>query len=388
MSRLAPRRVLYVAWAPFFSGAERALVSLVTNLDPSRYCPVVAVGTHGQLEAELKGRGIRTLHIPIVYSSFRTMPGWLGSVGRFIVSALREGVAIVHSNDVPSFQPAGYAARLLRLPIVSHVRFPDSRAGFEWFLKPGFDRALFVSKSLRDSCVEEVPELFEERGEVVHDCARMPDLPDEGGVAALRRELGLPVEGRIVALTGQVSEIKGIWDFLDAARILLARGEQVLFVVLGDDLKGKGALRRQAQELAAQKRLDKRVHFLGFRPDAPRLIPAFDVIAVPSHVEPFGLAALEAMAVSRPVVASDTGGLREIVADGVTGTLVPARDAGQLADAIEVFLSDPARAAAFGRAGRSRAVELFSESAHAARVQGVYDRLITAAGSPSHVALP
>src|SRR4051812_380857 len=119
-----PRTVLFCAWAPFYSGAERALVVLAENLDPARYRPVVVLGTDAELAAELRARKIPTVHQPIVYRGLRTLPLWLHCVSRFAAIARRERAAIVHSNDVPSFQPAGYAARLLRLPAVTHVRFP------------------------------------------------------------------------------------------------------------------------------------------------------------------------------------------------------------------------------------------------------------------------
>jgi glycosyltransferase involved in cell wall biosynthesis len=284
-------------------------------------------------------------------------------------------VRIVHANDVPSFQPAGYAARMLGLPAITHVRFPDSKAGYGWFLKPGFRRALFVSGALRDDAIREAPELFGERSEVAHDGVRLPELPDAGGRRRLRQELGLPSEGLVVAITGQVSEIKGIWEFIDAVGRLVAGGVDATFAVLGDDLKGKGETRRRAEQLVAECGLASRVRFLGFKPDAPRLIPAFDLVAVPSHVEPLGNATLEAMASAVPVVGSRVGGIPEMIVDGVTGLLVPSRDATALAGAIGSLLAEPARLRAMGQAGRERAAEAFSPQAHARQVQAVYDRL-------------
>ena len=348
---------------------------LLENLDPARYRPVVALGTRGELETELRARGIATLHVPVVYSGLRTVIPWTASVGVLWRLCRRERVRLVHANDAPSFQPAGYAARLLRLPAVTHVRFPDSQKGFGWFLKPGFDRALFVSAALRDAALVEAPALFENRSDVVHDGVRLLDLPDAAGREALRQELELPRDGPIVAITGQVSEIKGIWEFIEAAGLLVTRGVPATFAVLGDDLKGGGALRRQAERAAAEKGLGSRVRFLGFRPDAPRLLPAFDIIAVPSHIEPLGNATLEAMAAGLPVVGSRVGGIPEMIVDGETGLLVPPRNAGALAHALQTLACDPSRARALGEAGRVRAREAFSPEAHAGRVQDIYDRV-------------
>lgn len=371
-----PRTVLYTAWAPFFSGAERALVILLENLDPRRYRPVVALGTGGELERELSARGIRTVHVPVVYTGVRTALPWMQTVWQLRSICRREEVSLVHANDVPSFQPAGYIARWLRLPALTHVRFPDSAAGYGWFLKPGFQRALFVSAALRDAAVAEAPGLFGDCSDVVHDGVRLPDLPSPDERRRLREELALPVEGTVVAITGQVSEIKGIWEFIDAVEILARRGVPATFAVLGDDLKGQGATRVRAQQVVAEKGLSDRVHFLGFRPDAPRLIPAFDVITVPSHVEPLGNATLEAMASGVPVVGSRVGGIPEMIVEGETGLLVPSHNASALADAVESIVRDPTRARAMGQAGRRRAGQAFSVGAHAERVQGIYDAVL------------
>jgi glycosyltransferase involved in cell wall biosynthesis len=376
MSGAAPVTVLFVAWAPFFSGAERALMVLLEHLDPTRFRSIVALGTRGQLGVELRARGIATAHAPIAYSGVRSAPSWLWSVGRLVQLARKERARVIHANDVPSFQPGGYAARLLGLPALTHVRFPDTRAGFAWFLKPGFDRALFVSAALRDAALGEAPGLFERKSDVVYDGVRIPDLPDEAARRALRAELGLPHDRVLVAFTGQVSEIKGIWEFIDAAGILAARNVPATFVVLGDDLKGKGALRERAEALVAQRGLADRVRFLGFRADAPRLIPCFDIVTVPSHIEPLGNATLEAMAAGRPVVGSRVGGIPEMIVDGVTGTLVPPRDATALAAAVEALVHDAGRRRALGEAGRRRAAECFGAEAHARRVQAVYERLL------------
>ena len=82
------------------------------------------------------------------------------SVWGVMRTARRIGASLIHANDVPSFQPGGYAARLLRIPAVTHVRFPDTNAGFSWFLRPGIDRALFVSESLRGDATAACPTLF------------------------------------------------------------------------------------------------------------------------------------------------------------------------------------------------------------------------------------
>jgi len=135
----SPRAVLYLAWAPFFSGAERALLLTVQNLDPARYRMHVILGTSGDTLAAFRAAGVSCEVASIARRDRRHPLRWAASVGRVVRIARRVRAALIHSNDAHSYQPGGYAARLLRLPAVTHVRLPDTATGFAWFpsLVPG-----------------------------------------------------------------------------------------------------------------------------------------------------------------------------------------------------------------------------------------------------------
>jgi len=266
------------------------------------------------------------------------------------------------------------------IPVITHVRFPAGAAGYQWFLRPGFSRALFVSQALLNQAVDEAPALFARKSEVLHDGVEaQPTWTVEDSIRA-RQELGLPENRPLIALAGQIAEVKGIWDFVEAARILSSRDTESLFVVVGDDLKAGGQVRREMEARVAGLGLSGRFRFLGFRTDVPRIVQAFDVIAVPSHIEPLGNATLEAMAAGRPVVGSRVGGIPEMVVDGETGVLVPPQNPAALADAIAPLVRDPALRMRMGAAARQRAATNFSIESHGGRLQHIYDAVC---GSPA-----
>ena len=371
----ARRRVLYLAWAPFFSGAERALLMTLRSLDLDQYEPYVLAGTHGDFAAQLCAFNIRCDIVPITPLD-RAKPFSSGlSVARVAAAALRFGPAIIHTNDLPSYQPGGYAARLLGIPIVTHLRFPDTRNGYRWFLRPAFSLAIFISESFKNDALREAPEVFADRATVVYDAVERPRMWDAAERAARRQELDLPLDRPVVAMTGQVAEVKGIWEFVEAADRL--RHTNAVFAVLGDDLRTDGAVRREMEAKVAALGLRDRFRFLGFRRDASELVQAFDIVAAPSHVEPFGLASLEAMAAGRPVVASRVGGIPEIVRDDLDGILVPSKDPKSLADGISRLLDDPRQRAAMGERGRRRAEEEFGMRGHAEAMHRVYEQVLT-----------
>ena len=375
------RRVLYLAWAPFFSGAERALLLTLRSLDATRYEPYVLAGTDGEFAAQVRAMGLPCEIAELRPVDVRHPVASARSVASVIRAASRARASIIHANEVPSFQPGGYAARVLGLPSLTHVRFFDRAEGYRWFLRSHFRRALFVSNDLRTSALQEAPDLFEGRSDVVYDAVEPQPVWSDEDRARSRAALGLPLERTIVAITGQIAEIKGIWDFIEAARILASRGTEPYFVVLGDDLKNGGATRKAMQERVSALGLDDRFKFLGFRTDAPRIVQTFDIIAVPSHVEPLGNATLEAMAAGRPVVGSRVGGIPEMIVDGDTGTLVPPRSPAAFADAVAAIVLDAGIRRRMSDAARRRSIEQFSLQAHGRRLQAHYDALQSSGAS-------
>jgi glycosyltransferase involved in cell wall biosynthesis len=369
------RRVLFLAWAPFFSGAERALLMTLRALDGSEYEPYVIAGTDGEFAAAVRALGVDCEVTALSPLEARRPFAGAFSVAKIVAAARRCGAALVHANDMPSYQPGGYAARLLGIPAITHLRFPDTQDGYRWFLRPDFARAIFISEAFKADAIREAPGVFDDRAAVLYDAVELPTLWTVAERQAERSRLGLPADRPVVALAGQVAEVKGIWEFVDAADRL--RDTDAVFAVLGDDLKTGGAVRAEMEGRVRDRGLADRFVFLGFRKDAPQVVQAFDIVAVPSHVEPFGLSSLEAMAAARPVVASRVGGIPEVVADGRTGWLVPPREPRALAGAIRTLLLDPRQQAAFGAEGRKRADTVFSPLVHRRGLSHLYEQVTT-----------
>ena len=185
--------------------------------------------------------------------------------------------------------------------------------------------------------------------------------------AEARRSLGLPAEMPLVGIVGRLVPIKNHVLFLDAARRVLERIPAATFVIAGD-----GEL-HQMLELEAES-LGDRVRFLGWVRDLPALYAALDVVALTSLNEGTPVALIEAAAAGRPVVATDVGGVSEVVEDG--GYLVPSSDGQALADAIESLLGDPEVRDRMGAAGRERVGGRYSAERMGSVMAGLYVELL------------
>jgi glycosyltransferase involved in cell wall biosynthesis len=126
--------------------------------------------------------------------------------------------------------------------------------------------------------------------------------------------------------------------------------------------------------------LNDKIIFTGFRSDIPRLMNAMDIIVhASSEPEPFGLVAIEGMAVGKPVVATAAGGILDIIQEGVNGMLVPCKDSISMAKAILELTSNKTKAKRMGSESRRRIAEKFTIENQAAAVEELYDSLLNSA---------
>lgn len=206
------------------------------------------------------------------------------------------------------------------------------------------------------------------KGRVVHngiDMTRFANLEDP---VAVRRRLGL--EGALVV--GMVSTFRPWKDqatLIRAAALILQRRKDVVFLFVGE-----GETRAACQALVAPELMHS-IRFLGGTAEGlEALVNVFDVGVLATFTEGFPNAVMEYMALGKPVVATDGGGTRELLLDGETGSLVPARDPQVLADRLLLLLDDPALRERQGSAGRQRVLAEFSLERMVARQLALYER--------------
>jgi glycosyltransferase involved in cell wall biosynthesis len=296
----------------------------------------------------------------------------------------REHVAVVHVNEILDIY-AGIAARAARVPVVWHIRADMSswpsplRALLPRVVNALSAQIVAVSASVRE-------EVFRRNGvatskvRVIHDPGPDPtDFHPAVDGSAVRLELGVPDDACLVVLVSKLVEPKGHEVLLRAAPQVLRSFPNTRFAIVGGDVDGvhhrryADRLRRLPEELG----IGSVITFTGFRSDIPQIMAAADIVVhCATHPDPFPGVVLQAMAVGKPVIASDIGGPREQIDDGVTGVLVPMGDAEALSGAISALLKDPDKRASLGRAAVCRVTSDFTSESFYRQLSHVYGQLI------------
>jgi glycosyltransferase involved in cell wall biosynthesis len=208
---------------------------------------------------------------------------------------------------------------------------------------------------------------------VRHNSVTAPARSDGAETAALRARLGIDDEERVILAVGRLSFEKGHADLVNALGRLrrLAPDLKFKLVVVGD-----GPERPRVEEAARADDISDRVVFAGHARDVRPFYALADALALPSHSEGSPNVLLEAMAAGVPVAATRVGGVPEIAEDGESALLVPARDPGAMAAALERLLADSALASRLAESARERALTHFSPEAYARALVEFYDELV------------
>lgn len=200
-----------------------------------------------------------------------------------------------------------------------------------------------------------------------------PELDGSG----VRAELSIPDDAVVLASVSRLFHWKGQRELLKAFALVERQFSNAVLLIVGADAPHEGAsFSAELQGLARELGVSEKVRFTGARSDVPAVMAACDVFTMPSFEEPFGLVFVEAMAMGKPVVAIDNGGTPEVVAHGQTGLLAPPWDVDTIADHILRLLRDRELRLELGRAGRKRALSMFSAERMARDAERAYQRVL------------
>jgi glycosyltransferase involved in cell wall biosynthesis len=361
-------------------GTERRLLAVLAGLDPARFeSLLVCIEGLGELAAEARSLGVE----PVV----------LGRARRYDpISILRlarllriERVQVVHGWLSLANWYACLAGTLARVPVriategATVVTRDERRMRRDARINRAFAplAGAFVANSESVATSLRRRGIPDEKIEVIPNGVADPAPLGEDEQARLRAELGAGRGTRLIGMTARLDEsFKDHETLLRSVQALVAEARSVEAVIVGD-----GPARASLERLVADLGIADRVTFTGFRPDAARLVGAFDVSVLLTYSEGFSNAVLESMVAGVPLLTTDIPPNREALDNGVEGLLVPIGDGDATTAALRTLLDDGDLAARLAAAAKRRARARFSLEAQAARIMGLYEDLLVSKGA-------
>lgn len=380
-----PVRVLHVVTRMNVGGASRHLLSLLPLLPDRGFEPLLVHGTVEPEEGELPLEDLRAARLPSLRRPFNpaTDVRAYAELSRLV---RRYRPRVVHTHMAKAGTLGRTAARRRRVPAIVHTFHGHVLEGYfsaavsrlfvatERSVARRTDALVAVSGAVRDDLLRLGIGDAQRWRVIPYGFDLEPLLAGRLDRTIARRSLGLPPAGPAVGIVGRLVPIKNHALFMDAARRVLERRADVTFVVAGD-----GELRTTLED-EARRTLGDRARFTGWVASLPALYAALDVVVLTSLNEGTPVALIEAAAAGLPVVATDVGGVADVVVDGETGFLVPSGDSSALAARIGDVIEDPALARKIGEEGRRRVRSAFSPDVMADRIADLYLEILQAKG--------
>jgi glycosyltransferase involved in cell wall biosynthesis len=349
-------------------GAQESLYSLVTRMDRDRYDVSIVSLSPGSAVRKLQRAGFDVLVID--------EPDDAIAVAALAVHLSEVRPDVLHNHMFRAETVGTRAAIALgeighRRPYVvstihsSRIRSDEDRRHLR-DLTPHMDQLIAVSKAIEHKLVDE--ERVQAPVRLIYNGVDLSRYDHQEPCCTLLEEYGMEPGSKLVGVVARLEPEKGHPTLLEAWPAVLRAVPDAYLLIVGEGSR-REALEAQAREL----KIAHRVVFTGRRDDVPAVTAALDVAVLPSYREAQGLSILEAMALSRPVVASNVGGIPEMITDGETGLLVPPHDAKALAAAISMLLQDHPYADTIGRAGHDLVHDRFCIELMVGAIQSIYD---------------
>ncbi len=360
-----PIHVAYLLNSSQLGGANRSMLTLWNGLGDMTVKPLIFCPSSGPMISLIENVGL-PYHI---YHYFQ--PSWKQPIKSYIQRHLwtrtfrSNNISLIHANDLFNGRSVILASYSLEIPLLCHVRFPPTEEYCFWAFKnlPKPDGFIFNSKALQ----AQIGPFLQEA------CPKSLQWVVYNGVdlAALKVDVSSQNTKPRVGIIANLQQVKGHEDFIHMASILLRRGHEVVFDIVGGDIHQSGR-EEKLKRLVYDLGITESMFFHGNVKEVYTTIQQLDIVVCASHVEPFGRCVIEAMACGKPVVATHVGGIPEIIINNENGLLVSPQEPEGLANAVELLLDSHEMRKQMGVAGRERVEKTFSMETHVGAIMDIY----------------
>jgi len=316
--------ILYIDSNEFIGGGQVSLKELIRLLDRKNFNPIAVLPEKSLLACELKKLNItiELLNLPS-FKAFNVL-----SIFHLIRIIKKNKIDLIHANTSRAMLYAIISTKFCHRPTIWHVRVADrDNPLYDFMLYKSADRVITVSHAVKNR----FGRFNQNKTTVIYNGVDIDIFTQKNKSGQFRKESGLSDSDFLIGVIGRISPEKGLEYLIQAIPEMSAIIPSLKVVVVG---AGEPDYVSRIKTLSNELRLDKDIIFTGFRPDIPAIINDIDLICLPSTTEGFNRTIMEAMAVGKPVIATEVGGNKEIIKSGTTGILIPPSNSKAISEAV------------------------------------------------------
>lgn len=371
--------ILYVIDNMEYGGGERVFTEIIYGINRNQYKAYVACNPGGEFLGKLAEIGT---HFRTVNMRNRVNPY---AVLRLAQIIRKEKIHIIHSQGARADFFARIASRMQKSKprVVNTIAMPVE--GFD--VNPlrknvyrFFDRLtecyvetfIVVSDVLKKNLIERHGRSTQKIVKI-YNGVELSQYHLDAEYDKLRKDWGIPQNVPFIGAIGRIVWQKGFKYLIQAIPDIVRNVSDVKFLFVGD-----GPLKKELEDLSEKLNIKEKIIFTGFRSDIKEILSAVDLLVIPSLLEGFPMVTLEAMAMAKPIIATNINGITEQITDGVNGILVPPKDPAALAKSVIRVLNDRDYARSLGLLAREKVEQEFSVEKMVAETEKVYLSLLKA----------
>lgn len=368
-----PIKVLFCIETISSGGVEQTRLTLARHLPKSEFeIKIICTNASGPIADGLKKEGVELFVIGSMKGPF----DW--NTHKQVQQVIKEyRPDIIHGGVFEGNSMAAISGFLKRVPVIilEETSDPQNRSGrANWLLRQYVrlaDKIIAISPDVKHYLTSKA-KISPENVRMINNGVTIPKYPTQKRISMKRTDLGLAKSDVVVGFVGRLfNDHKRVTDLLEAVALLADPRIKVLIVGDGRD---KGLVVEKLNSLG----LLEKVIMAGYQNETTLYYSMMDIFCVPSAREGFGLVAAEAMLHHLPVIASEVGGLKNVVVDGETGYLVPPKDPIAIASKINELILDAEKRTQMGEMGYRRSMENYTADQYCKNIQNLYLELFGA----------
>lgn len=381
-------KILYIYTHTAFGGGETMLLRLMDGLNKQKFSPIVACSNENKrLIQELKEKSIKFIPLTVqnitsenkFLKAILQLPNFLKMNYRIAQIIRRESPDIIHVNLFYSALFSIIPAKLYRKPFIWVAQTPSDLLKYKFFTR----FLIWLSNKTILTCRDFIRIAKENNFNIsklqtIYTGLKMDEFYQKENSGDTIEINGKEIKKPIIAMIGRFDRYqKGHQYFIEAAKVIKEKILNVNFLIVGGTVNPEEEkYKRELEDKVKELGLSDQVIFTGFYPDLIYLLSNIEIVIIPSLYEAPSAVAMEAMAMKRPVVASNVGGIPEVVINGETGFLVPPKNPRAIAEKTIFLLKNPQKAREMGEKGYLRVKENFTQEKLAREYEKLYEELI------------